>query len=61
MTHPSESVHDDDDEVGGPGSITVVPKAGSAVISQTRAVHGEILELLRALRAARDLAEKQEE
>jgi general secretion pathway protein D len=41
------------DEVGGPGSISVVPVARSVVISQTREVHDEILELLRSLRAAK--------
>jgi general secretion pathway protein D len=41
------------DEFGGPGSISVVPVARSLVISQTREVHDEILELLRSLRAAK--------
>jgi hypothetical protein len=41
------------DEVGGPGSISAVPVAQSLVISQTRELHDEILELLRALRAAK--------
>ncbi|MEX0675631.1 MAG: hypothetical protein WD063_01050 [Pirellulales bacterium] len=41
------------DEVGGPGSIKEVPKSKSLVISQTRECHDEVLELLRALRAAR--------
>jgi hypothetical protein len=39
---------------GGPGTISPVPKSRSLVISQSREVHDEILELLRALRAARD-------
>lgn len=41
------------DEVGGPGSISVVESCGSLVISQTQDMHDEILQLLRALRAAR--------
>jgi hypothetical protein len=42
------------DEVGGPGSLSPVAAAKSLVVSQTREVHEEILQLLRALRAARD-------
>lgn len=41
------------DEVGGPGVISCVPNSNSIVVSQTREVHDEILELLRALRGAR--------
>ena len=41
------------DEVGGPGSIVPVPVSSSLVVSQTREVHDEILELLRSLRAAK--------
>lgn len=41
------------DDVGGPGSIVVVPGSQSIVISQTRAAHEEILTLLRSLRSAR--------
>ena len=41
------------DEVGGPGSLSVVESCGSLVISQTQDTHDEILQLLRALRAAR--------
>ena len=40
------------DEVGGPGSVSEVPKSKCLVISQTRDVHDEVLTLLRALRAA---------
>jgi hypothetical protein len=42
-------------EVGGPGMISAVPSSRSIVISQTRDVHDAILELLRALRAARNV------
>lgn len=41
------------DEVGGPGSISPMSSAQSIVVSQTREVHEEVLELLRALRAAK--------
>jgi hypothetical protein len=41
------------EEVGGPGVISEMPAAKSVVISQSREVHEEVLELLRALRAAR--------
>lgn len=41
------------DEVGGPGSIVVVPGSQSIVISQTRSAHDEVLSLLRSLRLAR--------
>ncbi len=43
------------DKVGGPGQVAVVQSARSLAIAQTQAVHEEILELLRALRAARKL------
>ena len=42
------------DEVGGPASIQSLRKARSLVISQTDEVHEQILELLTALRKARD-------
>lgn len=45
-------------ESGGPGNLAVVPSAGSFVISQTHANHDEILQLLRSLRASRDLLKK---
>jgi len=41
------------EEVGGAATIVPVPNAKSLVISQTRAEHDEVLELLRSLRAAR--------
>ena len=41
------------EEVGGPATIVPVPNAKSLVISQSRREHGEVLELLRSLRAAR--------
>ncbi|REK10540.1 MAG: hypothetical protein DWQ37_16230 [Planctomycetota bacterium] len=41
-------------DVGGPGTITVMPIAESLVISQSRGVHDKVLELLRALRQAKD-------
>jgi general secretion pathway protein D len=41
------------DEVGGPGSISPLNAADCIVISQTREVHDQVLELLRALRAAK--------
>jgi hypothetical protein len=41
------------DEVGGPGSITEMPVSSSVVISQTPVVHDEVLQLIRALRAAK--------
>jgi len=41
------------DEVGGAGSVSPMSSAKSIVISQTREVHDEVLELLRALRAAK--------
>ena len=47
------------DEVGGSGSISIVPEARSLVISQTHAAHDEVLKLLRALRGARALADQQ--
>ncbi len=45
------------DEVGGPGSIVAMPNSKSVVVSQTRQAQDEILQLLRALRAAKTLAE----
>jgi hypothetical protein len=45
------------DEVGGPGSILEVPVASSLVISATYDVHDEVLQLLRALRAAKRVSE----
>jgi hypothetical protein len=41
------------DEVGGPGVILALPATKCIVVSQSREVHDVILELLRALRAAR--------
>jgi general secretion pathway protein D len=41
------------DEVGGPGSISPLNAADCIVISQTREIHDQVLELLRALRAAK--------
>lgn len=41
------------DEVGGPGTIVIVPGSQSLVVSQTRPVHEAILTLLRSLRSAR--------
>ncbi len=41
------------DEVGGPGSIHEMPVSSSVVISQTPVVHDEVLQLFRALRAAK--------
>jgi hypothetical protein len=41
------------DEVGGPGSISPLTAANCIVINQTRAIHNEVLELLRAIRAAK--------
>jgi hypothetical protein len=41
------------DEVGGPGVVFPVSTAKSLVITQSREVHDEVLELLRALRAAK--------
>jgi hypothetical protein len=46
------------DSAGGPGSIVAVPSAKSIVISQAYATHEKVLELLRALRAARELDDK---
>jgi hypothetical protein len=46
------------DEVGGPGSLNMVEKSASMVVSQTQRVHDEILELLRSLRAAKVLAKE---
>jgi hypothetical protein len=46
------------DEVRGPGSASEVPKSNCLVISQTREAHDEVLELLRALRAARKVSAK---
>jgi hypothetical protein len=46
------------DSAGGPGSIVAVPPARSIVISHTYATHEKVLELLRALRAARQLDDK---
>lgn len=48
------------DEVGGPGSVSEMVAAKSIVVSQTREVHHEILELLRALRAAKQVGESVE-
>jgi len=48
------------DEVGGPGSISELVAAKSIVISQTREVHDEVLELLRALRAAKQAGDPAE-
>lgn len=45
------------DEVGGPGSISEMVVAKSIVVSQTREVHHEVLKLLRALRAAKQVGE----
>jgi hypothetical protein len=42
------------DEVGGPGSVQFLRKSRSLVISQTAVIHEGILELLTALREARD-------
>lgn len=44
------------DEVGGAGSVSEVPISKCLVISQTRELHDEVLELLRALRAARKVS-----
>ena len=44
-------------EPGGPGSLLEVPVSSSLVISQTRDVHDEVLQLLRALRAAKRVSE----
>ncbi len=41
------------DEVGGAGAISELAAARSIVVLQTRDVHEEVLELLRALRAAK--------
>jgi hypothetical protein len=41
------------DPVGGAGSIAPVVKSKSLVISQTRDVHDEVLQLLRSLRSAK--------
>jgi hypothetical protein len=46
-------------KVGGPGDIAIVKTAHSLAISQSMSVHDEILELLRALRAARKLSTPQ--
>jgi hypothetical protein len=46
------------DEVGGPGSISEMLAAKSIVVSQTCDVHEEILQLLRALRAAKQVDEQ---
>ena len=46
------------DEVGGPGSIIYVPSVKGLVISQTRDVQEEVLELLRSLRGARQASAK---
>ena len=42
------------DEVGGAGSIVNVTSSKSLVISQTRDVHDEVLQLLRSLRTAKN-------
>jgi len=41
------------DLVGGPGTVSPLPAAGSMVISQTQEVHDAVLKLLRGLRAAK--------
>ncbi len=45
-------------EVGGPGSISEMRVTKSIVVSQTREVHDEILELLRALRSAKGVTKQ---
>ncbi len=43
------------DDTGGEGAIAIVPESKSLVIVQTHAVHEKVLQLLRALRDARQL------
>ncbi|HEY2838853.1 MAG TPA: hypothetical protein VGJ26_06880 [Pirellulales bacterium] len=45
-------------DVGGAAAIVVVPEAKSLVISQSHARHDDIVRLLRALRAARAMADQ---
>ncbi len=45
------------DEVGGPGSISGFVAAKCIVVSQTREVHDEILDLFSALRAAKQVGQ----
>src|SRR5262249_32062689 len=48
------------DEVGGPGSLIPVPKSKSLVISQTRDVHDEVLDLWGSLGAAGNVSRMRE-